>query len=84
MSGFTDSRIGTLINWLCIQVKGQEGEGPKMVPKRQIHRKKKDNECIIKEATEKLQVVLASVHHPSLYSRLSTCLCVYLSVYLSR
>lgn len=54
-----------------------------MVPKRQIHRKKKD-ECIIKEATEKLQVVHASVHHPSLYSCLSTCLCVYLSVYLSR
>ncbi|XP_044077417.1 ena/VASP-like protein isoform X2 [Siniperca chuatsi] len=40
------------------QVKGQDGEGLKMVPKRQIQLKKKDAEKIIdQEKTEKLQVI---------------------------
>lgn len=39
-----------------IQVKGQEGEGLKMVPKRQIQLKKKDCKNINKAKTEKLKV----------------------------
>lgn len=65
---------------LSVQVKGQEGEGPKMVPKRQIQRKRKDSNSIVKETTEKLQVLLRSVHHQNL----SFCIRVHLSVHLSR
>lgn len=66
--------------WLSVQVKGQEGEGPKMVPKRQIQRKRKDSNGIVKATTEKLQVFLPSVHHQNLSFRI----CVYLSVHLPR
>lgn len=71
---------GHKVYWHSVQVKGQEGEGPKMVPKRQIQRKRKDSNSIVKETTEKLQVYLPSVHHP----KLSFCIHVYLSIHLSR
>lgn len=51
-----------------------------MVPKRQIQRKRKDSNSIVKETTEKLQVLLRSVHHQNL----SFCIRVHLSVHLSR
>lgn len=41
---------------LVIQVKDQEREGPKMVPKRQIQLKKKDSDNMVKGRSEKLQV----------------------------
>lgn len=39
---------------IITQVNGQEGEGPKMVPKRQIQLKKREEENLVKE--KKLQV----------------------------
>lgn len=62
-----------------IQVNGQEGEGPKMVPKRQIQLKKKEEENTVKE--KKLQVRYQTV---LLSKPVSLYLSLGLFVYLCR
>lgn len=62
-----------IITIAVIQVNGQEGEGLKMVPKRQIQLKKKEEENIVKE--KKLQVSTPVQPHLSL----PVCLPIYLT-----
>lgn len=57
-----------------IQVNGQEGEGPKMVPKRQIQLKKKEEENTVKEKKLQVRYPTAPLSNPPVSTCPSVCL----------
>ena len=70
-----------ILLFVSVQTTGQGGEGLKMVPKRQIHLKKKNKtkEINDKEKNDKLQVLVCLC----LFLSLPVCLSLFLSLYLS-